>query len=142
MADVEFSIERGVRMNKHVWVSIVLLIVLPDSGCWKAAQMDYGQPAAQFNEEAVLTKAKPYVGQKITVKGVVTRQDLSDGNNCRIYLGHSICCNLGKFKEMAAGYTVGKTVSIDGFLKRCEEGDILLEPALGRDPHAEFKPIE
>jgi hypothetical protein len=129
-------------MNHVSWSSILLLIVLSGTGCWKAWQMDYGQPAAQFNEQAVLKKAKPYMGQKITVKGVVTRQDLSDEKNCKIYLGHSICCNLGTFEEMAADYTVGKTVFIDGFLKRCKDGDILLEPAVGRDPHAEFKPIE
>jgi hypothetical protein len=43
---------------------------------------------------------------------------------------------------MAEGYTVGKTVFIDGFLARCEPGDIELEPAVVRDPKAEFHPLE
>ena len=104
--------------------------------------MDYGTPAAQFNEDALLEKGKPFIGKKITVKGVVRRQDLSDPKNCKIYLGHSICCNLGDKIRQAENYTPGMTVFIDGFLKRCEEGDILLEPAAGRDPKAPFNPIE
>ena len=104
--------------------------------------MDYGDPAAQFNEKAVLEKAKPFLGKKITVKGVVTKQDLTDPKNCKLYLQHSICCNLGDKKRLAKSYEVGKTVFIDGFLKRCEEGDILLEPAAGRDPKAKFNPLE
>jgi len=104
--------------------------------------MDYASPAAQFNEDTLLEKGKPFIGKKITVKGVVTRQDLSDPNNCKIYLGHSICCNLGDFISQAESYTPGRTVFIDGFLNRCEEVDILLEPAGGRDPKAPFNPIE
>jgi hypothetical protein len=129
-------------MQPVLAIQIVWLLLLAATGCGEGWQMDYGQPAAQFIEDAVLEKAKPYVGQKITVKGVVTRHDLSDPENCKIYLGNSICCNLKSFKRMAEGYKVGKTVFIDGILKRCEEGDILLEPAVGRDPEAEFKPLE
>ena len=31
---------------------------------------------------------------------------------------------------------------ITSLLTRCEEGDIPLEPALGRDPKAKFNPVE
>jgi hypothetical protein len=130
------------NMNIVCRICIGLTAVATVTGCGEGWRMDYGQPAAQFNEAAALQNAKPYIGEKITVKGVVTRQDLSDAKNCKIYLGHSICCNLRSFKEMAEGYTVGKTVFIDGILRRCEPGDILLDPAVGRDPQAEFKPIE
>jgi len=104
--------------------------------------MDYGVAAAHFNEDAVVEKAKPFIGKKIVVKGVVTKQDLTDPEKCKVYLGHSICCNLGDLQGMAERYSVGKTVFISGFLKRCEEGDVLLEPAMGRDPKTEFNPVE
>ena len=123
-------------------LSILSMILFLLAGCGKGWEMDYGVPAAQFNEKAVLEKAKPFLGKKITVKGVVTKQDLTDPENCKIYLQHSICCNLGDKKRLAESYEVGKTVFIDGFLNRCEEGDILLEPAGGRDPKAEFNPLE
>jgi hypothetical protein len=128
-------------MHQSHGAQIVLLLVLTSTGCGEGWQMDYGQVAAQFNEDAVLKKAKPFLGQKITVKGIVTRQDLSDLDNCKIYLGNSICCNLRSFKAMAEGYTIGKTVFIDGILRRCEPGEILLDPAVGRDPQAEFEPL-
>ena len=83
-------------------------------------------------------KAKTYVGKKITVKGTVTRVDISDPNSSRIYLKEGIVCNLGTFKAMATSCKIGDTVFVDGFLKRCDDGDILIEPALLRDPAAKF----
>ena len=43
---------------------------------------------------------------------------------------------------MAESYRVGEGVDVDGFLKRCNEGDGLIEPAMGRDPKAPFGPTE
>jgi hypothetical protein len=128
------------RCNTKLAIISVLLVAM--TGCGQGWEMTYGDPAAQFNETTVLEKAKPFLGKKITIKGVVTKQDLSDPDNCKIYLQSPICCNFGDFKRSAESYKVGKTVFIDGFLKRCEEGNILLEPAGGRDPKAEFKPLE
>jgi len=123
-------------------LAIVLFAMFYLAGCGKKLGLEYGGAQAQFNEGAVLEKGKPFVGKKITVKGVVTKQDLTDPENCRIYLGHSICCNLGDLQKMAESYTVGKTVFITGYLERCEEGDILLEPAVGTEPGGAFNPIE
>ena len=129
-------------MRRTTAVILSLVLVVLTNGCTKSWKLDYGQPAAQFDESTLLEKGQPYVGKKITVKGVVVRQDLSDPNNCKIYLGHGICSNFGDFKKMAESYTTGRTVFIDGFLERCEQGDILLSPAMGRDPSAPFDPIE
>ncbi len=41
---------------------------------------------------------------------------------------------------MAKENKVGETAYVDGFLRRCEPGDILIEPALSRDPTAPFTP--
>ena len=139
---MKLSTEENVGIQFLGKLSILLLILFQLTGCGKGWEMTYDDPAAQFNENAVLEKAKPFLGKKITVKGVVTKQDLTDPENCRLYLHHSICCNFGGAKRAVEAYKVGRTVFIDGFLKRCEEGDILLEPAGGRDPKAEFNPLE
>ena len=89
-----------------------------------------------------MVRAKPLAGRKITLKGVVSKQDRTDPENCRIYLSHSICCNLGELQRVAEGYMVGRTVFTTGYLECCEEGDILLEPAMGTEPNGEFNPIE
>lgn len=123
----------------------LLLLLLATShltGCGKELGLEYGDAEAQFDEETVFGKAQPFVGKKITVKGVVTKQDLSDPRNSMIYLSHSIRCNLGDMRSMAESYTVGKTVVITGYLKHCEEGDILLEPAVGTNPKIDINPIE
>ena len=70
-------------MQRFCGSVILFLVLLQTAGCGKAWQMDYSAPAAQFNEDKLLEKGKPFIGQKITVKGVVTRQDLSDSNNCK-----------------------------------------------------------
>ena len=122
--------------------NVTLLLILAGcvSGCARSWKMDYGKPVAQFLEEDVVGKAKPYLGKKITVKGTVTKVDVSDPQSSWIHLGSGIRCNLGKFKAMAQSKSPGDTVFVDGFLKRCEENDVLVEPAMLRDPKAPFSP--
>lgn len=110
------------------------------SGCGKGFQMDYGKPAAQFLQADVAAKGKAYLGRKITIQGVVTKVEVSDPAHAWIYLEHGIRCNLGKFKAMAASKKPGDVVSVDGFLERCDAADILIEPAMLRDPTAPFNP--
>ena len=124
---------RGVLQVALPLIAAVLLV-----GCGKGYELDYGQPTAQFLAKDLPLKAKTYVGKKITVKGTVTRVDISDPNSSRIYLKEGIECNLGTFKAMATSCKIGDTVFVDGFLKRCDDGDILIEPALLRDPTANF----
>ena len=109
------------------------------SGCtgWR---MDYGQPAAQFLDKDVAVKGKEYVGKKITVKGTVIRIDVSNPKSAWIYLPEGIRCNLGTFKAMAENTGIGETVYVDGILAKCEEGDVVLKPAMLRDPKAPFTP--
>lgn len=102
--------------------------------------MDYGKPAAQFLQEDLDSKGKAFVGNKITVKGTVAKVDGSDPNAARVYLTGGIECNLGKFKVMAESCKVGDIVYMDGLLVRCESGDVLLDPAMQRDPSAPFTP--
>lgn len=104
--------------------------------------MDYGDPAAQFHERDVSAKGKEFVGKKVTVKGVVERVDTSDPESAWVYLAGGTKCNFGKFKVMAEACKVGEEVYVDGFLKRCEESDVLIEPAISRDPKAPFDPVE
>ena len=128
---------------RAVILVLSVLGLMVSSGCTREGwQMDYGTPAAQFEEGSVLENGPDFIGRKITVRGVVTRQDLSDTESCKIYLGHSICCDFGDFEAMAGAYAPGETVFVDGFLVRCEEGEILLQPALGRDPSAPFDPMK
>ena len=104
--------------------------------------MDYGKPAAQFLEQDLATRGKAYVGKKITVKGTVKKVDTSDPESAWVILSQGTRCNFGKFKAMAESYKPGKEVYVDGFLKQCKESNVLIEPAIGRDPKAPFKPQE
>ena len=103
-------------------------------------QMDYGEPAAQFLSANVAMQGPRYVGEKVTVQGTVTEvlPDRADG--AWIYLNNGVRCNLGKFQAMAGEVSVGETVLVDGILRQCDPEDILLEPALLRDPVAPFSP--
>ena len=71
-------------------------------GLWKrVVALDYAKPKSQFLAKDVAVKGKTYVGDKITVKGTVTKVDVSDPSSAKIYLEDGIECNLGKFKAMA-----------------------------------------
>ena len=107
-------------------------------GCGKGWQMDYGKPEAQFIQDDVTAKGKEWVGKKITVKGVVTKVEVSDPNAAWVELGNGIKCNFSKMRGMAKSAKEGETVYVDGFLKRCNDGDVLIDPAMLRDPTAPF----
>ena len=116
-----------------------LLLVTVFWGC-QGLNMDYGKPAAQFLEEDVAELGKNYLRKKSTIKGVVTRVDVSPPKDVSIFLGHGIECDLGDVVNAAKHFSIGKTVYMDGILRKCEPGTILLEPALERDPKAPFNP--
>jgi hypothetical protein len=126
---------------KQLLISIVALVLV---GCSKGWILDYHEPAEQFLAKDVATQAKPYVGRhlKITIKGIVSKVDVSNPDSLMIYLKNGIECNLGKWSRMASSCKVGEVVYIDGFLKRCDEDKVLLEPAILRDPTAKFSPIK
>ena len=126
---------------KQLLISIVAMGLV---GCSKGWILDYHEPAEQFLAKDVAIKAKPYVGRhlKITIKGIVSKVDVSNPDSSMIYLKNGIECNLGKWSRMASSCKVGEVVYIDGFLKRCDEDKVLLEPAILRDPTAKFSPIK
>ncbi len=128
-------------MKHHLLTAIVAVVLV---GCSKGWVLDYHEPAAQFLAKDVATKAKPYVGRhlKITIKGIVTKVNVSNPNSSMIYLKDGIECNLGKFSKMASSCKVGEVVYVDGFLKRGDEDKVLLEPAILRDPTAKFIPTK
>ncbi len=135
MRRTRFSILALVMVMSLPFITTVHLV-----GCGEDYELDYGQPAAQFLAKDLPSKAKSYIGKKITVKGTVARVDTSNPTSSWVFLKGGIECNLGRFKAMANSCKVGDTVFIDGFLRRCDDGDILIEPALQRDPTADFNP--
>ena len=123
---------------KSTLLQVALLILVSLSlGC-QALKMDYGQPAAQFLEKDVATAGKKYLGKKITIKGTVI--DVSNPQAGWIHLGNGIRCDFSRLPAMAQSKKPGDTAFVDGILKECEEGNILLESAMLRDPTAPFSP--
>ena len=125
----------------QILITIVAVLLV---GCSRGWILDYHEPAEQFLAKDVATKAKPYVGRhvKITIKGIVSKVDVSNPNSSMIYLKDGIECNLVKWSRMASSCKIGEVVFIDGFLKRCDEDKVLLEPAILRDPTAKFIPTK
>ncbi len=117
---------------------LLSFFVMPLSGC-RGWSLDYGQPDAQFLQEDLSGFGKSFEGRHITVKGTVMKVDASQSEYVRVYLAEGIECNFGKLKAMAESCRIGDTVYVDGFLRRCNEGDVLIDPAVLRDPKAGFK---
>ena len=125
---------------KHLLLTTIAAVVLV--GCGKGYVLEYGQPAAQFLAKDVAAKAKAYKNKKVTIKGTVTRVDITNPNSPRIYLKEGIECNFGRLKLMASRCKVGDTVYVDGILNISDQGNIFLDPAVKRDPTAKFIPIK
>ena len=119
----------------------MLVIAGLGSGCGKGWQMDYGKPAAQFHAHDLAREGKLFIGKKITVKGEVIRvHNQEDGNH--VHLAHNIHCVFPTWHLGEDDLKPGDKIFVDGFLEKCSEGNVQLDPALGRDPTASFEPIE
>ena len=78
-------------MNKKIVISLICTIFF--SGC-QGWILDYGKPAAQFLEKDVLTHSEDYLGEKITVKGIVF--EVNAGENAKLILESGIECRFHK----------------------------------------------
>ncbi len=128
----------ALRVTASVALLVLSLSVL--AGCATDWQMDYGTPAAQFLSRDIAELGAPYLGRKTTIKGTVARVDTQDPKVVWVFLRGGIRCNFGAFKAMAESSPVGSQVFVDGFLRHCETGDIVINPALYRERSAPFSP--
>ena len=104
--------------------------------------LDYGKPAAQFDEKAVLlAHGEAYLGKKITVKGVVS--DITKGHDAKIELESGIECYFHKNGVGWADHVKkGEEVYVDGILNTLEKNKVILKPVGLRDPKASFEPFK
>ncbi len=129
--------------TRSLIILVALILASLGSGCAfiKGLQMDYGKPAAQFRAHDVASKGRPFIGKMITVKGKLLHvHNRDDGNH--IYLEHNIHCVFPTWHWGEDNLTLGDEIYVEGFLEKCTEGDVQLNPAIKRDSTASFTPIE
>ncbi len=125
-------------MNKKIVISLICTIFF--SGC-QGWILDYGKPAAQFLEKDVLTHSEDYLGEKITVKGIVF--EVNAGENAKLILESGIECRFHKRGvQWADQIEKGDEVYVDGILKRVDKDHVLMSPVVLRDSRASFNPIK
>ena len=125
-------------MNKKIVISLICTIFF--SGC-QGWILDYGKPAAQFLEKDVLTHSEDYLGEKITVKGIVF--EVNAGENAKLILESGIECRFHKRGVQSADQIEkGDEVYVDGILKRIDKDHVLMSPVGLRDPGAAFNPMK
>ena len=119
---------------------ISLIFTIFFSGC-QGWILDYGKPAAQFLEKDVLTHSEDYLGEKITVKGIVF--EVNAGENAKLILESGIECRFHKRGvQWADQIEKGDEVYVDGILKRVDKDHVLMSPVVLRDSRASFNPIK
>jgi|MDTC01.2.fsa_nt_gb hypothetical protein len=118
------------------------------NGC-KGWILDYGKVAAQFTSSTIEESGQPYIGRKVTVKGTVTKHELDNASGkLTMVLDDIIRCvsydtrNEDELLSLAASYEIGRVAYFDGFLVKCEPGNVLLDPVSGRDPKAPFERLK
>ena len=125
-------------MNKKIVISLIFTIFFPGCQGWI---LDYGKPAAQFLEKDVLIHSEDYLGEKITVKGIVF--EVNAGENAKLILESGIECRFHKRRvQWADQIEKGDEVYVDGILKRIDKDHVLMSPVGLRDPGAPFNPMK
>jgi len=117
-------------------------------GC-KNWNLEYGKVTAQFTSSTITEKGQTFTGRKVTVRGTVTKHELdkATGKLTMVLDDKVRCVWFGKRNEddlllKTESYEIGRLVYFDGFLTKCEPGNVLLDPVHGRDPTAPFEPLE
>jgi hypothetical protein len=103
--------------------------------------MDYGHPAAQFEARDAVFLAHGYLGKKVSVRGKVLSVDTIDPAHCVVRLQHGLLARFGDWKVMAESCTVGEVAYIDGIVTAVGDSEVILDPAICRDPTAAFDPL-
>jgi hypothetical protein len=123
---------------------LALTLLLPLAAACDGWTLDYGEPAAQFEARDAAALAGNYLGQKVTVRGEVLAVDTSDPRDCVLHIRHGVTAKLGALRAMAAAYTAGEVIYVDGIVDTVVTGEtascVVLDPAIGRDPTAPFEP--
>jgi hypothetical protein len=136
--------------KRHGWlmtaVAMVGVMLVATGCCWRAWEMDYGKPVQQFHSVDVMAYSAPYLGKKITVKGIVQQLQVDDQLRVTLVLDHQVCCDLGIQDHAGVDYykkhtNVGDTLFMDGFLKTIDKERAYLSPAMGRENSAPFAPF-
>ena len=134
---------------RHFLLSLLATVgIVSLNGCvgWN---LEYGKVAAQFTSSTITEKGQPFTGKKVTVKGTVTKHELDQATGrLTMVLDDKVRCvwygtrNQDDILLKTESYEVGRVVYFDGFLVKCEPGNVLLDPVHGRDPTAPFMPLE
>ncbi len=109
---------------------------------WDRLRTDYGKPAFQYEAADVAALAGKALNKKITVRGEVTKVDVTNPKHCLVTMKPGMTFDFLEFQAAAQACKVGDTVYIDGVLKRHGKDEILLAPAFTRDPKAPFMPVK
>lgn len=109
---------------------------------WDRLRTDYGRPAFQYEAGDVAKLAGMALNKKITVRGEVTKVDVTNPKHCLVTMKPGITFDFLNFQTAAEACKVGETVYIDGILKRHDKNQILLAPSFTRDPNAPFSPVK
>lgn len=109
---------------------------------WDRLRTDYGNPTFQYEAVDVAKLAGKALNKKITVRGEVTKVDVTNPKHCLVTMKPGITFDFLNFQAAAEACKLGETVYIDGILKRHDTKQILLAPSFTRDPNAPFTPLK
>ena len=102
--------------------------------------MDYGEPAAQFEATDAAAAARDYLRQKVSVRGVVVSVDTAALPRCVVELEGGVTAVFRGGQVHDDWCRVGEVAYLDGIVARAAPGEVVLQPAVGRDPMASFDP--
>jgi len=127
----------------RLFLALTVALTLASVSCSREEwTVEYGTPKAQLVEANLATKGEAFIGDKVTVKGVVSAVDTSQPDAAWVQLSEGTRCNLRHLKVMAENCEVGEEIYISGILKRTKNGELILDPAVVGDSKMKFQPTD
>ena len=115
---------------------LAAVFVFQSQGCTNPFMLEYGRVQGRFQSTIIAEEGKTYLNKKVTVQGTVTDRiyDAQKGRITMVLDNEVFCIWYGDNREKedilmtTTEYSVGKIVALTGYLIRCDENKVILNP--------------
>ena len=102
--------------------------------------MDYGDPAAQFDAREAVAVATDYLGEKVSVRGVVRTVNAASPDQYIVTIEGGVEAVFKGAARRDDLWEIGEVAYVDGIVAVATSTGVVLSPAMMRDPTASFDP--
>ena len=120
--------------------TLALFAALTSTYACRGWTMDYGDPAAQFDAREAVAVATDYLGEKVSVRGVVRTVNAASPDQYIVTIEGGVEAVFKGAARRDDLWEIGEVAYVDGIVAVATSTGVVLSPAMMRDPTASFDP--